>query len=269
MRSPALTTLTLAGGALAATAAPAPAASPLHPSLPAARPGLAPLVHTAKTPLVTRDVALARAGRARCEGQRSSTATGRPRALGRSPSSSATTATSSASCARPSRPRARRERSTRLPAAGGHRRLRVRRQPVDRHRQRLLRQVPVHPCHLAGRRRLRQPRAGLRGRAGPPRRDADGAGRPGPVARLRPLALRRGRSLRRHGRRPACAPQFPVLRAPRLPQRRHLRTGPGGRPRRPRSTPGSTRRPRAAAARSTGGLVPLAEELRDALRARC
>lgn len=60
MRSPALKTLTLAGGALAATAAPASAASPLHPGLTTHATGLAPLIHIAKTPLVTRDVALAR-----------------------------------------------------------------------------------------------------------------------------------------------------------------------------------------------------------------
>jgi Transglycosylase-like domain len=59
MRSPALKTLTLAGGALAATALPASAASPLHPGSVTSRTGLAPLVHIAKTPLVTRDVALA------------------------------------------------------------------------------------------------------------------------------------------------------------------------------------------------------------------
>ncbi|HET6508472.1 MAG TPA: transglycosylase family protein [Baekduia sp.] len=69
MRSPALKTLTLAGGALAATAAPASAASPLHPGLTTDEAGLAPLVHIAKTPLVTRDVALARKV-ARVEGQR-------------------------------------------------------------------------------------------------------------------------------------------------------------------------------------------------------
>jgi hypothetical protein len=60
MRSPALKTLTLAGGALAATAAPASAASLLHPGPVTHRAGLAPLVHIAKTPLVTRDVALAK-----------------------------------------------------------------------------------------------------------------------------------------------------------------------------------------------------------------
>lgn len=60
MRSPALKTLTLAGGALAATAAPASAASPLHPGLATHAAGLAPLVHIAKTPLVTRDVRLAK-----------------------------------------------------------------------------------------------------------------------------------------------------------------------------------------------------------------
>jgi hypothetical protein len=60
MRSPALKTLMLAGGTLAATAAPASAASPLHPGTVISRTGLAPLVHIAKTPLVTRDVALAK-----------------------------------------------------------------------------------------------------------------------------------------------------------------------------------------------------------------
>jgi hypothetical protein len=69
MRSPALKTLTLAGGALAATAAPASAASPLHPGLATHATGLAPLVHIVKTPLVTRDVALARKV-ARVEGHR-------------------------------------------------------------------------------------------------------------------------------------------------------------------------------------------------------
>lgn len=59
MRSPALTTLTLAGGALAATAVPASAAAPLQPGLVTHKSGLAPLVHIAKTPLVARDVALA------------------------------------------------------------------------------------------------------------------------------------------------------------------------------------------------------------------
>ena len=60
MRSPTLTTLTLAGGALAATASPAPAATPLHPGLPVAGHGIAPLVRIAKTPLVAKDVRLAR-----------------------------------------------------------------------------------------------------------------------------------------------------------------------------------------------------------------
>jgi Transglycosylase-like domain len=60
MRSPALKTLTLAGGALAATAAPASAASPLPDDLATHAKGLAPLIRTVKTPLVTRDVALAR-----------------------------------------------------------------------------------------------------------------------------------------------------------------------------------------------------------------
>jgi Transglycosylase-like domain len=60
MRSPTLTTLTLAGGALAATAASASAAAPLHTDLVAQGDGIAPLVQVAKTPLVTRDVRLAR-----------------------------------------------------------------------------------------------------------------------------------------------------------------------------------------------------------------
>jgi transglycosylase-like protein len=60
MRSPVLKTLTLAGGALAATAAPAAAASPLQPVLATHEAGLPPLIHIAKTPLVSRDVALAK-----------------------------------------------------------------------------------------------------------------------------------------------------------------------------------------------------------------
>ena len=60
MRSPTLTTLTLAGGVLAAAAAPAGAANPITADLPGAGHGLAPLVSVAKTPLVTRDVRLAR-----------------------------------------------------------------------------------------------------------------------------------------------------------------------------------------------------------------
>jgi hypothetical protein len=60
MRSPALKTLTLAGGALAATAAPASAAAPLPVDLAGHAKGLTPLIHAVKTPLVTRDVALAR-----------------------------------------------------------------------------------------------------------------------------------------------------------------------------------------------------------------
>ena len=58
------------------------------------------------------------------------------------------------------------------PHLAGDRRLRVRRQPVDEHRQRVLRQVPVHAADVAERRRHRQPRRRLRGRAGPPRRRA-------------------------------------------------------------------------------------------------
>jgi Transglycosylase-like domain len=69
MRSPMLTTLTLTGGALAATALPASAASPATAALPGPGQGLAPLVRVAKTPLVTRDVRLARRV-ARLQGER-------------------------------------------------------------------------------------------------------------------------------------------------------------------------------------------------------
>jgi Transglycosylase-like domain len=60
MRSPMLSTLTIAGGALAAAAVPAGAATPATAPLPGAGQGIAPLVQVAKTPLVTRDVRLAR-----------------------------------------------------------------------------------------------------------------------------------------------------------------------------------------------------------------
>jgi hypothetical protein len=60
MRSPTLTAVTLAGGALAATAVPAGAANPITADLPGAGQGLAPLVRVAKSPLITRDVRLAR-----------------------------------------------------------------------------------------------------------------------------------------------------------------------------------------------------------------
>lgn len=60
MRSPTITTLTLTGGALAAAAAPAGAANPITADLPGAGHGLAPLVRVAKTPLIARDVRLAR-----------------------------------------------------------------------------------------------------------------------------------------------------------------------------------------------------------------
>ena len=65
--------------------------------------------------------------------------------------------------------------------------------PRDRHRQRVLRQVPVHAADLGERGRHRQPGGRPRGRAGPPRGAALRAGgrrRPGPSAagsaRLRP-----------------------------------------------------------------------------------
>jgi hypothetical protein len=61
MRSHKLTGLTLAGGAMAAVAAaPAGAATPLSADLPGAGEGIAPLVSVAKTPLVQRDLRLAR-----------------------------------------------------------------------------------------------------------------------------------------------------------------------------------------------------------------
>ena len=60
MRSRTLTRLTLAGGTLAAAVAPASAQALSAPSLPFAGPGLAPLVKTAKTPLIQRDLRLAR-----------------------------------------------------------------------------------------------------------------------------------------------------------------------------------------------------------------
>src|SRR3954470_13105581 len=61
MRSHRLTGLTLAGGTLAAVAAaPAGAATPLTADLPGPGAGIAPLVAVAKTPLIRRDVRLAR-----------------------------------------------------------------------------------------------------------------------------------------------------------------------------------------------------------------
>jgi hypothetical protein len=61
MRSHMLTRLTLAGGTLAAVAvAPAGASAAPTADLPGPGEGLAPLVKVAKTPLVTRDVRLAR-----------------------------------------------------------------------------------------------------------------------------------------------------------------------------------------------------------------
>jgi hypothetical protein len=55
-----LTGLTVAGGSLAALAAPAGAATPLTADLPGAGEGLTPLVRVAKTPLIRRDLRLAR-----------------------------------------------------------------------------------------------------------------------------------------------------------------------------------------------------------------
>ncbi|WCB93815.1 transglycosylase [Baekduia alba] len=61
MRSRTLTGMTLAGGILAAaTAAPAGAATLSTPALPVAGDGLAPIVKVAKTPLIRRDLRLAR-----------------------------------------------------------------------------------------------------------------------------------------------------------------------------------------------------------------
>ena len=65
------------------------------------------------------------------------------------------------------RAKAERERPSRLglPHAGGDRRVRVRREPGHEHRQRLLRQVPVHAQHVAERRRVGQPGERFGGRA--------------------------------------------------------------------------------------------------------
>jgi hypothetical protein len=63
MRSPMLTGLTIAaGGSLAGAlgASPADAATPIAADLPGPGAGIAPLVRVAKTPLITRDVRLAR-----------------------------------------------------------------------------------------------------------------------------------------------------------------------------------------------------------------
>ena len=60
MRSPMLTGLLATTGALAATAAPASATTSPSVALPGARDALAPLVQAVKTPLVRRDVHLAR-----------------------------------------------------------------------------------------------------------------------------------------------------------------------------------------------------------------
>jgi len=60
MRSRTLTRLTLTGGTLAAAVAPGTAEALSAPSLPFGGPGLAPLVKTAKTPLIKRDLRLAR-----------------------------------------------------------------------------------------------------------------------------------------------------------------------------------------------------------------
>lgn len=70
MRSHMLTGLTIAGGAFAAmTAAPAGAATPFTADLLVPGQGLAPLVRAAKTPLIAKDLRLARRV-ARVEGER-------------------------------------------------------------------------------------------------------------------------------------------------------------------------------------------------------
>jgi hypothetical protein len=70
MRSHMLTGLTIAGGTFAAvTAAPAGAATPIAADLLGHGPGLAPLVRVVKTPLITKDLRLARRV-ARVEGER-------------------------------------------------------------------------------------------------------------------------------------------------------------------------------------------------------
>lgn len=70
MRSHMLTGLTIAGGTLAATAAaPAGAATPIAADLLSPGHGLAPLVRIAKTPLIAKDLRLARRV-ARVEGER-------------------------------------------------------------------------------------------------------------------------------------------------------------------------------------------------------
>ncbi len=69
MRSHMLTGLTIAGGTFAAvTAAPAGAATPIAADLLGHGPGLAPLVRVVKTPLITKDLRLARRV-ARVEGE--------------------------------------------------------------------------------------------------------------------------------------------------------------------------------------------------------
>ena len=81
--------------------------------------------------------------------------------------------------------------------------------PSDRHRQRLLRQIPVHALDVGRGRRLRQPGARLRGRAGPPRRDPLRAVRPVAVARVRASSLRRAMDAA------AFRAEFPVLQRSR------------------------------------------------------
>ena len=125
-----------------------------------------------------------------------------------------------------------------LRPAAGDRRLRVRRQPGHRHRQRLLRQVPVHAADVAERRRHRQP-----GR---------GPARPSRTAARRVLYAREGASpwpvcgryamLCGHAW-PLPAHRVPRPRARRVPERRHRRADAarGRRARRARARRASSR----------------------------
>ena len=78
-------------------------------------------------------------------------------------------------------------------APPGHRGLRVRRQLLDEHRQRVLRRVPVHAGDMGVGRRHRQPRRREPGGAGQARRDALRAAGLLALARLRAVETRRSR----------------------------------------------------------------------------
>ena len=79
--------------------------------------------------------------------------------------------------------------TARLPHARGHRGLRVGRQPRHGHRQRLLRQIPVHAADMGERRRRGEPGGRQRGRAEPPRGAALRPRGRLAVARVRPLVV--------------------------------------------------------------------------------